>query len=141
MVKISYSLAVRNGDLVRLGSNFALVWGIDKLKQDLQLWIGERFGGDRFHPTMGSTLQDYIGSVISGRTDAAIQDEVMRVMENYHRVQTYGFKNNPRLYSLTELMASIDDINVSITYDTVSVAVSIRTVARDDALINVSQGV
>ena len=46
---MSYSLAVRNGDLVKRGSNLDVVWGIDKLKQDLQCWVTERFGGDRFH--------------------------------------------------------------------------------------------
>ena len=138
---MSYSLAISNGDLVRQGSNLAVVWGIDKLKQDLQLWVTEKFGGDRFHPTMGSILQDYIGSVISLRTRAEIEDEVLRVMDNYQKVQMYGFKINPRLYSMSELLESVDDISVSVGYDTVSVSVSVRSAAREDARIAVSQGV
>lgn len=138
---MSYSLAVSNGDLARQGSNLAVVWGIDKLKQDLQLWVTERFGGDRFQPMMGSVLQDYIGSVISLRTRAEIEDEIMRVMDNYQRVQMHGFKINPRLYSMTELLESVDDIAVGITYDTVSVSVSVRSAARTDARITLSQGV
>jgi phage baseplate assembly protein W len=70
---MSYSLAVRGGDLVPEGSSLAIVWGIDKLKQDLQLWVTERYGNDRFHPGLGSILQDYIGSVISPRTQAEIE--------------------------------------------------------------------
>lgn len=138
---MSYSLAVSNGDLVRQGANLAVVWGIDKLKQDLQLWVAERFGGDRFHPEMGSILQDYIGTVISPRTKAEIEDEVMRVLDNYQRVQIYGFKRNPRLYSMTELLDQVKDISVSVNYDTISVSVSVRTVARDDALITMTKGV
>lgn len=138
---MSYSLAVSNGDLARQGGNLAVVWGIDKLKQDLQLWVAERFGGDRFHPAMGSILQDYIGTVISPRTRAEIEDEVMRVLDNYQRVQIYGFKRNPRLYSMTELLESVENISVSVNFDTVSVAVSVRTAARDDALITMTQGV
>lgn len=138
---MSYSLAVSNGDLARQGGNLAVVWGIDKLKQDLQLWVAERFGGDRFHPAMGSILQDYIGTVISPRTRAEIEDEVMRVLDNYQRVQVYGFKRNPRLYSMTELLESVENISVSVNFDTVSVAVSVRTAARDDALITMTQGV
>ena len=138
---MSYSLAVSNGDLVRQGANLAVVWGIDKLKQDLQLWVAERFGGDRFHPEMGSILQDYIGTVISPRTKAEIEDEVMRVLDNYQRVQIYGFKRNPRLYSMTELLDKVKDVSVSVNYDTISVSVSVRTVARDDALITMTKGV
>jgi len=138
---MSYSLAVRNGDLVREGSNLAIVWGIDKLKQDLQLWVAERYGGDRFHPELGSVLQDHIGDVISPRTRAEIEDEVMRVLDNYQRVQMYGFKRNPRLYSMTELLESIDKISVAINFDTVSVAVSVRSAARVDTRVVVTQGV
>lgn len=138
---MSYSLAVKNGDLAREGSNLAVVWGVDKLKQDLQLWINERYGGDRFHPQMGSILQDYIGSVISNRTNAEIQSEVMRVLDNYQRVQYQGFKNSPQLYSTSEILDTIKDVSVSINYDTVSVSVSVTTVARDDARITISQEV
>jgi phage baseplate assembly protein W len=138
---MSYSLAVSNGDLVRQGSNLAVVWGIDKLKQDLQLWVAERFGGDRFHPDMGSTLQDYIGTVISRRTKAEIEDEVMRVLDNYQRVQVYGFKREPRHYSMTQLLEAVKDITINVTYDTVTVAVSVVSAARDNTKIFVSQGV
>ena len=138
---MSYSLAVRNGDLVKKGSNLDVVWGIDKLKQDLQCWVTERFGGDRFHPLMGSILQDYIGSIISPRTKAEIEDEVMRVMDNYQRVQMYGFKTNPRLYSMAELLEDVDDISVNVSFDTISVSVAVRSAARTNAVITVSQGV
>jgi phage baseplate assembly protein W len=138
---MSYSLAVRNGDLVKRGSNLDVVWGIDKLKQDLQCWVTERFGGDRFHPLMGSILQDYIGTIISPRTQAEIEDEVMRVMDNYQRVQMYGFKTNPRLYSMEELLESVNDISVSVSFDTISVFVDVCSAARTNTTITVSQGV
>jgi hypothetical protein len=138
---MSYSLAVRGGDLAKSGSNLDVVWGIEKLKQDLQCWVTEGFGGDRFHPLMGSILQDFIGSVINPRTKAEIEDEVMRVMDNYQRVQTYGFKNNPRLYSMTELLESVDNIAVKIGFDAVSVSVAVRSAARNGATITVSKGV
>ena len=138
---MSYSLAVRDGDLVREGSSLAIVHGVDKLKQDMQLWITERFGSDRFHPAMGSMLQEYIGTVINPNTNIEIQDEILRVLNNYQRVTLQGFQENPRLYSLTELLDSIDDILVNITYDTVSVTVSVRSAARVDTSIVVAQGV
>lgn len=138
---MSYSLAVVDGDLKLQGSALSVVWGIDKLKQDLQLWVAERYGGDRFHPAIGSVLQDYIGTVIGPRTRAIIEDEVQRLMDNYQRVQMYGFKREPRHYSMTELLESVDDISVNVTYDTVTVSVSVRTAARDNTKITVTQGV
>lgn len=138
---MSYSLSIANGDLVTQGSDLAVVWGIDKLKQDLQLWVTERYGGDRFNPKMGSVLQDYIGTVITPRTKAEIYDEVMRVLDNYQRVQMYGFKREPRNYSMTELLDEVENVSVNVTYDTVSVSVSVRTVARDNTTITVTQGV
>jgi hypothetical protein len=138
---MSYSLAISNGDLVRQGSNLAVVWGIDKLKQDLQLWVAERFGGDRFHTNMGSTLQDYIGTVVSRRTKAEIEDEVMRMLDKYQRVQVYGFKREPRHYSLTQLLERVSDINISVTYDYLLVSVSIVSAAQAPTKIVVSQGV
>jgi len=138
---MGYSLAVSNGDLVMEGSYLKVVWGIDKLKQDLQLWMTERYGSDRFHPAMGSILQDYIGTVISPRTRAEIQDEVMRVLDNYQRVQLQAFQKSPTLFGMSELLEAIDDIKVNITFDTVNVSVSVRNAARVDALILVSQGV
>lgn len=138
---MSYSLAVQNGDLVRQGSNLAVVWGVDKLKQDLQLWVAERFAGDRFHPDMGSVLQDYIGTVISNRTKAEIEHEVMRVLDNYQKTQIYGFKRNPRLYSMSELLDAVKEVAVSVNFDTVSVSVSVRSAAMDSTTIKVTQGV
>jgi phage baseplate assembly protein W len=138
---MSYSLAVQDGDLVQQGSSLLVVWGIDKLKQDLQLWVTERFGGDRFHPDMGTILQDYIGGIVGHNTKAKIQDEVMRVVDNYHRVQIYGFKRNPRIYSSAELLNSIDDISVSVSYDTVSVSVAVTSAAGADGTITVTEGV
>lgn len=138
---MSYSLAVQDGDLVQQGSSLLVVWGIDKLKQDLQLWVTERFGGDRFHPDMGTILQDYIGGIVGHNTKSRIKDEVMRVVDNYHRVQIYSFKRNPRIYSSAELLDRIDDISVSVSYDTVSVAVSVTSAAGADGTITVIEGV
>lgn len=132
---MSYSLAIQNGDLVQQGSDLVLVYGVEKLKQDLICWTQEAYGGDRFHPSMGSVLQEFIGSVITPRTHAQVQSEVARILDNYARVQLQGFKTNPRIYSMTELLASVDDIVVNMMYDTVRVNASVRTAARQDTVI------
>jgi len=138
---VGYSLAIANGDLVQQGSSLAIVWGVDKLKQDLSLWMTERFGGDRFHPAMGSILQDMIGDIIRASTQNRIENEVARVLDNFQRVQFRALKENPQLFSLSELLFSIDKIDVRISYDTVRVMVQVRTAANDQASITFTQGV
>jgi phage baseplate assembly protein W len=137
---VSYSLAIANGDLVQQGSTLAIVSGIDKLKQDLQLWVLERFGGDRFHPAMGSILQDMIGGRITSNTVDRISNELWRVLDNYQRVQFKAFKENPQAFSLAEILYSIDDISVRASADRIIAVVKVRSAANTAASIVFNQG-
>lgn len=131
----SYSLAIVDGDLVQEGSSLAIISGIDKLKQDLQIWVTERFGGDRFHPDMGSILQSMIGGRVNATTQYRISTELARVLDNYQKMQNVALKANPSLYSAAELLYAVDDISVDISYDTVKATVKIRSAANQaDAL-------
>lgn len=117
----------------------AIVYGIDKLKQDLCLWVTERYGIDRFHPKLGSVLPDYIGSLITDSTRSQIQSEMLRLLQNYQAVQLQGLKEAPQRYSYSELLYSIDAINVAISYDTVSATVEVRNADRQSSRIAVTQ--
>lgn len=137
---MSFSLQVANGDLVQDGSGLAIVYGVNKLKQDLTLWMTERYGIDRFHPGMGSYFQNYIGGIISYHTQSMIRNEAERIVDNYTRVQRRGLRQSPSLYSLSELLNSINSINVGISFDTVSVAVSVSNAQQQSTTVAVSQG-
>lgn len=137
---MTYSLAIANGDLVRTGNSLAIVYGSDKLKQDLCLWVTERYGIDRFHPKMGSILPDFIGSLITDNTRTKVQDEIYRILQNYLAVQSKGLRANPRRYSYSELLYHIGNINVAISYDTVSATVYVENAERKPAMIAVSKG-
>lgn len=126
---MSYSLALSGGDLVAQGSQLAIVSGSDFLKQSMDLWIRERYGIDRFHPTFGSTLENYIGQVVDSDTRVEIIDELTRVLHNYQAVQLQAFKDSPQNFSASELMMSVLAINATVSYDTVSASV---TVANGD---------
>ncbi|QIG58343.1 hypothetical protein SEA_SKOG_191 [Gordonia phage Skog] len=123
---MSYSLAVVNGDLAQQGSRLDLVFGVDKLKQDVDLWLRERFGGDRFHTNMGSILQDFIGDVVSPDTKSQIESEVLRVLQNYQQVQYRRLKQDPQSLSNSELLLAIDSIKTKVDYDTVIVTARLR---------------
>lgn len=123
---MSYSLKLADGDLVQVGNRLDLVWGTEKLEQDVNLWMMERYGGDRFHVNMGSILQDFIGSMANESARAEVQAEVYRVLQNYQAVQLRRLKEDPQTMSASELLVSVDDIVTTLSYDTVSVLMRLR---------------
>ena len=135
---MSFSLAIADGDLVQKGNQLELVFGVDKLNQDIYLWIMERYGIDRFHVTMGSILQDFIGGIVSDQTRAEVQSEVLRILQNYQAVQLRRFKENPQLLSTSELLVSVDDIVAQVSFDTVNVAVKLRNGSGENATIKLA---
>lgn len=134
---MSFSLAVKDGDLVQNGSRVGLVYGTDKLKQDVQLWMMQRYGGDRFHVSMGSILQDFIGGIANESTRVEAQGEVLRVLQNYQAVQLRKFKNSPQSLSADELLVSVDNIIASIMYDTITIAIKLRNGSQQSTTIKV----
>jgi phage baseplate assembly protein W len=137
---MTFSLKVANGDLVQSGSQMAIVDATDKLRQDVTLWLAERIGIDRFHPAMGSQLQNYIGGIINFNTQSMVYAEVMRVLDNYQKVQFQAFRQKPTNFSLGELMYAINNVNVNVGYDSVNVAISVANAQQQIVNTTVSQG-
>lgn len=138
---MSYSLMIADGDLVQRGSQLALVHGVDKLRQDIYLWIMERYGGDRFHVNMGSILQEFIGGIADESKRAEVHAEIFRVLQNYQALQLRRFKENPVLLSSSELLVSVDDIVTALASDTVNVAIKLRNGSNQNSTITITQGV
>ncbi|HEY6021107.1 MAG TPA: hypothetical protein VIY48_14725 [Candidatus Paceibacterota bacterium] len=139
---MSLSLKVVNGDLSITAGKFDLVQGSDKLKQDLTLWLTERYRDDRFHPTYGSILDGYIGGVIdANKTIVMVQSETLRVLGNYQQIQMARFRESPSKFQPSELLQSVNGVNVSLSYDKVIVLVRITTAARTTTSISVGFGV
>jgi hypothetical protein len=123
---MSYSLRIEDGDLAVTGSQLDLVYGVDKLNQDLGLWLRERYGGDRFHTNYGSILQEFVGGVVGDAAKHEVQSEVLRVLQNYQAVQYRTLQQEPSKMSQSELLAAVDDIKTSVSYDTVLVQLRFR---------------
>jgi hypothetical protein len=134
---VSYSLAISDGDLVQQGSQLGLVFGIDKLKQDVNLWMLERHKGDRFHVSHGSILQEFIGGIANNAARAEIYGEVLRVLQNYQVAQLRRFKENPELFSASELLVAVDDVTATLDYDTVTVTIKLRNGSQQYTTIRV----
>lgn len=138
---MSFSLGIVDGDLDLRGSSIAIVHGAEKLKQDVSIWLRERYGSDRFHTNYGSVLDSFIGSVISDYTKSEVQSEVLRVLQNYQSVQLRRLKENPQLLSAAEIMASIDSIDVTINYDMVNVVIRFTTASNTSGSLSVGASI
>jgi len=138
---MSISLKVVNGDLSITAGKCDLVQGHDKLTQDLTLWLTERYRDDRFHPNYGSILDGYIGGIINPTdTVARIHSETLRVLSNYQQAQSSAFRGNPNKFQPSELLQSVNGVDVSVSYDKVIVLVRITTAARTTTSISVGVG-
>lgn len=139
---MSISLKVVNGDLSITAGSFDTVQGTDKLKQDLSLWLIERYRDDRFHPTYGSILDGYIGGIINAQdTIVRVQSETLRVLSNYQQIQLARFREKPNKFQPSELLQQVNGVDVSLSYDKVIVLVRITTAARTSTTITVGLGV
>lgn len=135
---MSFSLAVQDGDLVQLGNQLDLVFGTEKLIQDIYLWIMEDYGIDRFHVTMGSILSDFIGGIVDETTRVEIQSEILRVLQNYQAVQVRALKEDPAKFSTSELLVSVDSIKVQVSFDTINALIRLRNGSGESAAIRVA---
>lgn len=137
---MSYSLAIVGGDLSLQGDRLDLVFGVDKLKQDINCWLRERYGGDRFHTNYGSVLQDFIGGMVTDSTRAEVQSEVLRVLQNYQTIQQRILTEDPTLLSASEMLIAIDDIRTTVSYDTVNVTVKVINGSNQVTAVATSTG-
>lgn len=132
---MTYSLKISSGDLAMDGSSLALVVGKDKLAQDLDLWMRERYGDDAMHPTYGSVLDSYIGGIIGVSTQMDVTAEVNRVLSNYQALQLQRYHDDSTRFDVGELLDSIISIDTVISYDSVNVAVVYQTLSGNVATL------
>ncbi|QGJ94913.1 baseplate wedge protein [Gordonia phage RedWattleHog] len=128
---MSFSLKVVDGDIATIGSTTNIVYGVEKLKQDISIWLRERYQSDRFHLAYGSILDGFIGDVIDDSTAYMVQAEVQRVLQNYQSLQYRLLKEHPERLSADEILVAILDIRTRVNYDTVEVTIRFSTGSRD----------
>jgi len=150
---MSNNFKIANGDLVVQSRSYDRVSGLQKLQQDLILWILEHIGTDPSTPTYGSSLD---GGVIDGSpvpsfigeqpTQARIQQivsEVRRVLELYQQTQINKMQLEMSIFrgkhtlSADEVLASVDSINAVVEGDQVIVQVGISTASNQSLLLTI----
>jgi phage baseplate assembly protein W len=135
------TLALSNGDLAVGPAGHQTVTGSSKVRQDLALALGERLGNDRFHPTWGSVLDEYVGQPIGESTMALIQNEVSRVLAQYIAVRDEYIRqdqvNGTRSrFDTSDVVAEVNSIQASQDFDTIRIRVTLRTLAGTQISVN-----
>lgn len=121
------SIKVENGDIALEGGSFALVSHRDKLEQDLVHWLRTEINSDRFHPTFGSTIEQFVGAVQSEENLDLLESEVQRVLSNYQEAQLRKFLEDRTRFTPEEILSSVERVTVTAFYD----SVDIRIVAKN----------
>ena len=130
------TLQVTNGD-IQLDSGGRLIFtqGTNKLVQDLSLWLQEPFGTSFTAPSFGSTLTSLIGGTSTTSSAALVQAEIQRVLSIYQSQQILSLQNAQNLsqlsfWSRSEIINSINSVQISLEYASIIASVSITTLAN-----------
>lgn len=134
---MSFSLKIEDGDVAMVGSTLGIAYGVNKLKQDIALWLVERYRVDRFHLSYGSVLDSFIGGVIDDGTAHMVETEVVRVLQNYQSLQYRLLKEHPERLSADEVLVAVLSVEAKVNYDTVNVTIRFSTGSRNVEQISV----
>lgn len=128
------TLALSGGDLVVGAGGLQLLDGSAKIRQDIALALGESYGDDPYHPGWGSVLQQYLGEPITTDTPMLVQAEVNRVLQQYianqqQKLAAASLNNQQHTISTSEIIRTVNSVDVSVLYDSVSVLIDLTTMA------------
>lgn len=129
------TLAIQDGDLVLGTEGFTTVGGYTKLVQEMSAALREPLGVDRFHPTWGSLLPEFIGHGIGVLAEVAIRSEIYRVLQNYISMLAENVKrdttsSSQARYGADEIIKDIQAVEIRQELDRFHIRVSIVTLAN-----------
>jgi phage baseplate assembly protein W len=135
------TLALANGDLVVGPTGHQTVSGTAKIRQELALALGEEYGNDRFHPTLGSVLIDFIGQPVTDEMTMLIRAEVGRVIQQYVAVQQRevlldNLAARRSRFDSSDVVTGVTSVQAVVSLDSVQVTVSLTTQAGATVTIN-----
>lgn len=140
------TFALKSGDIALAGNQYAMVSGIDRVKQQIGLCIRETYGTDRFHPRWGSVLSEWIGSVINRPgLELEIRSEIVRVIKNFAAAQSAAIdaravRGLSPVQSPSEVVIGVTDIKIQQLEDRIIAKVDLRTAGGQTVTITTAPG-
>jgi len=137
------TIAVSNGDIQLQGGKIQFATGSNKLAQDIERWLKEPLGTGYTTPNFGSLLQSMIGGTQSSSTVSTVTGEIQRVLQLYQGQQVINLQKSQNAAQLSnwtrsEVIQSIESVNVSLQYTSILANVSLLTIANTTVNINIS---
>jgi phage baseplate assembly protein W len=135
------TLALSNGDLVVDSGSLKTLDGPAKIRQDIALALGENYGDDPYNPAWGSVLPRYIGEPITDDTPMLVQAEVNRILQQYianqrARLEAAALNSQQHTISTSEIIRTVNSVDVSVQWDTVTVLINLTTMAGQTMTIS-----
>lgn len=129
------TFALKNGDLLLTGDQYAMVEGAARVQQHLGLALREPFGSDRFAPKWGSTLPHRIGTPIGKSTANDVRAEVVRVIKNHMIVQNDQLRSRAMqglsaTLTASEVITQLVSVTIRQQQDTFIVKVDLATAGK-----------
>jgi len=136
------TITVSNGDIQLNNGKLQFTVGSNKLIQDLTLWLEEPLGTGFTTPGFGSLLTDIVGKAQGYNTSSTIQSEISRVLQLYQGQQALSLQNAQNSAQLSywnksEIIKSIDSVQVSIQNTSVIANIYLTTLANTKLNLNV----
>lgn len=128
------TLALSGGDLVVGPGGLQMQDGPAKIRQDLALALGETYGADPYHSGWGSVLGQYLGEPTDADTPMLVQAEVNRILQQYmtnqqQQLATAAANQQQHTITTSEIIQTVNSVDVSVLYDSVTVIISLTTMA------------
>ena len=136
------TLALVQGDLAIDGTGDYLTFsGVSRIRQDMTLALTEEHGSDRFHPSWGSIIKEYLGQPITPHIEQAVQAEINRVAQNYIVLQQQEVLRDSQVdvagrFDTSDVVRNISDIRSHTLFDTVYISATLTTLARETVTIS-----
>ena len=140
------TLALSDGDIALNGNAYAMVEGIDRVKQQIGLCLRELYGTDRFHPRWGSVLPAWIGrAIVDSSLPIEMKAEMSRVVRNFVNSQNAaierralrGFK--PVILP-NEIITNITSITTEQRQDVIIAKMVLQTAGGRELTISTAPG-
>lgn len=140
------TLALQDGDLALNGNAYAMVEGIDRVKQQIGLCLRELYGTDRFHPRWGSVLPQWIGrAIVDSSLPIELKSELSRVVRNFVNSQNAAIERRAiRGYRPVtnpgEIITNINSIDTEQRQDVIIAKMSLQTAGGQTFTITTAPG-
>jgi phage baseplate assembly protein W len=127
-------LQIAGGDLILTGGDLGTVTGAAYIRQRIATALAEPYGNDPFAPTWGSVLDSWLGSPITGSTEALVASEVSRVLAQLIAAQQqmitgWVLTGAKAQLNASDAIATVDAVTASVDADpeTIDVLIQLTT--------------